>query len=144
LKDDAMSRFLIGLVLVSILFGAASDRALGQSKKVEVAQTWSGSVEDDKAMQPECITTSKGLTAVWKAWKADGDVPQVDFTKNIVVAVYSLGSNLEIDSIRLDDKGNLEVVGVGTDDSPPGFRYVLGVVPKVGVKTVNKRPLPKE
>jgi len=139
-----MIRLLIGLVIMSLFFGATSDRAFGQSKKVEVAKTWSGSVEVDKAKQPECITTAKGLEVVWKAWKANGDVPKVDFTKNIVVAVYSLGSSLEIESVRLDDKGNLEVVGVGTDDSPPGFRYVLGVVSKVGVKTINKRELPKE
>jgi hypothetical protein len=36
------------------------------------------------------------------------------------------------------------VGGFGTKDLRPGFRYVLGVVPREGVKTVNGKDLPKE
>jgi hypothetical protein len=123
---------------------AFPNRALAQAKKVEVAKTWTGSVDDDKANKPECIITAKALEEVWKAWKIAGEMPKVDFTKDMVVAVYSSGSKLNIASARLDDKGNLEVVGLGTRDFRPGFRYVLGVVSKEGVKTVNKKALPKE
>ena len=45
---------------------------------------------------------------------------------------------------NLDDKGNLDVLGFGTRDIRPGFRYVLGIVSREGVKTVNKKDLPKE
>ena len=94
-------------------------------------------------MKPECITSAKGLQAVWKAWMIEGDVPKVDFTKDIVVAVYSVGSKLNMAGANLDDKGNLDVLGFGTRDIRPGFRYVLGVVSREGVKTVNKKDLPK-
>ena len=71
-------------------------------------------------------------------------MPKVDFTKEIVVAVYSSGSKLNIAGASLDDKGDLTVLGFGTRDLRPGFRYVLGTVSKDGVKTVNKKELPKE
>jgi hypothetical protein len=131
---------LAGLVVAAV----APTSAEAQKKKVAVTKTWSGSVDDEKAMKPEAITSAKGLEAVWKEWKVQGDVPKVDFTKDIVVAVYSVGSKLNLAAANLDDKGNLDVLGFGTNDIRPGFRYVLGVVSREGVKTVNKKALPEQ
>jgi hypothetical protein len=140
-----MFRLLACAVLVGFVLAAvAPPQAVAQKKKVEITKKWSGSVEDEKATQPECITSAKGLEAVWKAWKIAGDVPKVDFTKDMVVAVYSVGSKLNMAGANLDGKGNLEVLGLGTRDIRAGFRYVLGVVSRDGVKTVNKKDLPKE
>jgi hypothetical protein len=138
-----MFRLLVCAGLALIAFAAVAPHAGAQSKKVEITMQWSGSVEDEKAIKPECITSAKGLEAVWKAWKVNGDVPKVDFTKSMVVAVYSVGSKLKMARATLDDNGDLTVVGVGTRDIRPGFRYVLGVVSREGVKTVNKKELPK-
>jgi len=139
-----MFRSLVCVVLASFTFAAVAPHAAAQKKKVEITKKWSGSVEDEKAIKPECITSTKGLEAVWKAWKIEGDVPKVDFTKDIVVAVYSVGSKLNMAGANLDDKGDLTVLGLGTRDIRPGFRYVLGVVSREGVKTVNKKDLPKK
>jgi len=139
-----MSRLLVCGVVAGLALAAVAPPAAGQEKKVEITRKWSGSVEDDKAPKPECITSSKGLEAVWKAWKVKGDVPKVDFSKHLVVAVYSPGSRLNLDKATLDHQGDLTVVGLGTRDIRPGFRYVLGVVSREGVKTVNKKALPKQ
>jgi hypothetical protein len=144
-QENAMTRFLVFVLCASVvLMAARPNHGWAQAKKVDVGKTWAGSVDDAKAKQPECITTANGLEAIWKAWRIAGDVPNIDFTKDMIVAIYSPGSSLRIASARLDDKGNLEVVGLGTRDFRPGFRYVLGVVSKEGVKTVNKKELPKE
>jgi hypothetical protein len=139
-----MSRWLVCAVLAGLAFAAVAPPAAAQKKKVEITQKWSGSVADEKAIKPECITSAKGLEAVWKAWKIAGDVPKVDFTKAIVVAVYSGGSKLNMAGANLDNNGDLTVLSLGTRDIRPGFRYVLGVVSREGVKTVNKKELPKE
>ena len=139
-----MLRLLVCAVLAGFACAAVAPRAEAQKKKVEITKTWKGSVDDEKAMKPECITSVKGLEAVWKAWKIKGDVPEVDFTKDIVVAAYTVGSKLNLGGAILDPKGDLTVLGFGTQDIRPGFRYVLGVVSKEGVKTVNKKALPKE
>jgi hypothetical protein len=143
-EECAMVRLLVSAALAGFALAAVAPQALAQKKVVESTKKWSGSVDDGKAIQPECITSAKGLEAVWKAWKIAGDVPTVDFTKDMVVAVYSAGSKLDMAEPKLDDKGNLEVLGFGTRDLRPGFRYVLGVVSREGVKTVNKKELPKE
>jgi hypothetical protein len=139
-----MSRLLVCGVVAGLALAAVAPRAWAQGKKVEITRKWSGSVEDEKAIQPECITSSKGLEAVWKAWKVKGEVPRVDFSKHLVVAVYSPGSRLNLAKAALDEQGDLTLVGLGTRDIRPGFRYVLGVVSREGVKTVNKKALPKQ
>jgi hypothetical protein len=139
-----MFRLLVCVVLAGFALAAAAPQAAAQSKKVEITKKWSGSVEDEKAPKPACITSTKGLEAVWIAWKVPGDLPKVDFTKDLVVAAYSVGSRLNMAGASLDDKGNLTVLGFGTRDIRPGFRYVLGVVSREGVKTVNKKDLPKD
>ncbi len=139
-----MLRFACVLVAGLVFAAVSVQDVAAQKKKVEIGMKWNGSVDDEKAQKPDAITSVKGLAAVWKAWKIDGDAPKIDFDKNIVVAVYSVGSKLNIASANLDEKGNLDVVGFGTRDIRPGFRYVLGVVPKDGVKTVNGKELPKE
>jgi hypothetical protein len=139
-----MFRLLVCTLMAGFIFAAvAPSQAVAQKKKVEITQQWSGSVEYEKAIKPECITSAKGLEAVWKAWNVPGDVPKVDFTKNMVVAVYSVGSKLDMSGATLDDSGNLDVLGTGTRDIRPDFRYVLGVVSRDGVKTVNKKALPE-
>ena len=139
-----MFRMFVCAMIAGCVFAVAAPQASAQKKKVEIGQKWSGSVDDEKLAKPECITSAKGLEAVWKSWKIDGDVPKVDFTKDLVVAVYSVGSKLNMAGANLDDNGNLDVLGFGTRDIRPGFRYVLGVVSRAGVKTVNKKDLPKE
>ena len=139
-----MSRRLVCTLAAVLLFGPAAPEAAAQKKKVEITKKWSGSVDDEKAMKPDVIVSAKGLEAVWKAWKAEGETPKVDFAKDIVVAVYSVGSKLNMAGATLDEKGDLTVLGFGTRDLRPGFRYVLGVVNRDGVKSVNKKDLPKE
>ena len=53
------------------------------------------------------------------------------------------GSRLNLNT-KLDDKGDLKVVGLGTRDLRPGFRYAIKSVSRDGVKTVNGKELPKE
>ena len=133
---------LAGLCLWS-LAAAGGD---GDNKKVLITMKWKGSVEDRELRKdaPECITSYKGLDKVWKAWKIKGQAPKLDFSEIMVIAVYSSGSQLSFIDPTLDEKGNLQVAGFGTRDLRPGFRFVLGVVSKAGVATVNGKKLPKE
>lgn len=140
-----MYRGFLFVMLLSVIFAAITpSNADAQKKKVPIAKTWSGSVDDEKAIKPEVVTSAKQLEIVWKAWGVKDEMPKIDFKTDMVVAVYSEGSKLNIAGASLDDNGNLTVLGFGTRDLRPGFRYVLGVVSRDGVKTVNKKPLPQD
>jgi len=115
------------------------------SRPVKFSTEWKGEVADEARLKgaPEVITSNKALEKLWQDWGVAGKAPEVDFAKEIVVVGTTRGSRISL-SARLDDKGNLEVLGLATRDLRPGFRYVLAAVPREGIKTVNRKELPKE
>ena len=142
-------RWITGTVVAGLLLAiAAAPQALAQKQKLKVPieMKWDGSVDDENLMKgaPEVFTTAKSFEKTWQAWKIKGDVPKVDFSKHLVVAVYSRGSKLNMAGATLNEKGDLTVLGFGTRDLRPGFRFVFGTVAKDGVMTVNGKALPKE
>ena len=135
---------LVGVAALAAVVLFTSD-ALAQKTAVKPSKEWTGSV-DDEALEkdaPACVTSTKGLEKLWKAWKLADKVPEVDFTKEVVILTTTRGSKLRL-AAALDEKGNLMVGGLGTRDLAPGFRYVIATVSKEGVKTVNGKELPKE
>jgi hypothetical protein len=137
-----LQSWLLSLGALVLVAGVAPE-ARAQKKPVKFTQQWKGSVDDEAQLRgaPECITSAKALEKLWKAWKIEGNVPKVDFDKEIVVVGTTRGSKLIL-SATLDANDNLEVLGVATRDLLPGFRYVLATVSREGVKTVNKKNLP--
>ena len=106
--------------------------------------TWAGSVADEGLQKdaPEVITDAKAFAKLWEKWKVGDKVPEVDFTKKLVAVVTSRGGSLRMTATRTE-AGDLRVGGFGTRDLRPGFRYVIGVFDRDGVKTVNGKALPK-
>ncbi len=113
-----------------------------KGKPMKPLQQWSGSVDDLSLMKgmPEFIISAEELEKLWQAWKVSGPVPQVDFSKELVLVATTRGSILRF-AATLDDKGNLQVGGIATRDLRPGFRYVIAVVSREEVKTVNGKGL---
>ena len=89
---------------------------------------------------PEIILTEKGLKHLWKVWKIPGQLPKVDFSRELVAVQTTQGSKLQLVA-TLDEKGNLRVLGLATRDLRPGFRYVAAVLSRKGVKTINGKEL---
>lgn len=141
-----MNRIFTGLVLVILVGSGWTASAFpGGKNKVKPTKEWNGSVADENLIKdvPTVIVSAKSLETLWKSWKLEGKMPEVDFDKELVTCTTSRGSRLNI-FLTLDEKGNLQVGGFGTRDLRPGFRYVLASVPRMGVKTVNGKELPKE
>lgn len=108
--------------------------------------TWNGSVGDAKlaALRPRngMIATEKEFEKVFKAWNVAEKVPAVDFAKELVLVETTSGSRLNLNA-TLDEAGDLKALGIATRDFGPGFRYVIIVVPRTGVKTINGKAMPK-
>jgi hypothetical protein len=112
---------------------------------VKPVKEWSGSVDDEELAKeaPEFITEAKELEKLWKSWKLADKVPEVDFDKELVVVTTTVGSKLSLFANR-DEKGNLTVGGVATQDIGPGFRYVIATLSRDGIKTVNGKELSRK
>ena len=128
---------LSGLSLATIFIPQA------RCGEVKFTHEWKGSVDDEGLQKnaPACITSAKALKKLWEDWKVEGQVPEVDFAKEIVVIGTGNGSLVNL-SARLNDEGDLELLCMSTLDFAPGFRYVLATVGREGVKTVNNKKLP--
>jgi hypothetical protein len=135
---------LTGLAFALCLTAASAQG--GKGKQVKPLQTWQAKVKDEalkKAAPADgFITTAKDFEALWKAWRGDEKVPEVDFKQNLVLVGLAGGPNLASIGASLDDEGNLKVLVRQTLIGGPGFGYQLAVVPRAGIKTVNGKNVP--
>lgn len=131
----------LGALVVFALAGAAQ----AEKKPVKPSRTWTGSVADEGLMQnaPDFVASATALEQLWKRWGIAGDVPKVDFAKELVVLGTTRGSRIGLGA-ALDEQGDLQVVAISTKDLRPGFRYVLAGMSREGVKSVNGKDLPKQ
>jgi len=114
-----------------------------QGKEVKPSQIIKGSVLNETLAKnaPEFIATPVALKELWTKWAIAEAMPMVDFSKSIVAVGTTNGSLLNL-SVTLDDKGDMKSLAMATMDFLPGFRYVLLVVNREGVKTFNGKKVP--
>ena len=110
---------------------------------VTPVREWSGSMDDLSLLKtaPEIILSAKEFETLWLSWRLAGPPAEVDFSKDLVAVQTTRGSRLRL-SAALDDRGNLKVLGLTTLDLHPGFRYVIAILSRKGVKTINGKELP--
>lgn len=148
---------VIGLGLVALVLGEfesptglvavgggravhAQDEA--QPTKVPVLVQWRGSVDDENLLgePPAVLGTQQELSDLWHNWKLAGEIPQVDFHECLVVVQTTRGGRLNL-QVR-HTNGALDLLALATRDLRPGFRYVIGVIPRAGLKTIGDKELP--
>jgi hypothetical protein len=143
-----MTRALLGMVALFAGLLLLSGAVQAENKKLETKVLFQGSIDDEKLLAKApptgVITTQKGFDDLFTAWKLGDKKPEIDFKKDLVVVSTTVGSKLNLAVVLNTDKGDLQVLGLATRDLRPGFRYVIGVAPSEGVKTVNGKELPKE
>jgi hypothetical protein len=145
-------RALHGLLAAALLLTAAlltlgplAAEARSQAA-VKLTKEWTGSVADAKLRKdaPKVINSAKALEKLWKDWKIEGKVPEVDFAKEIVIIDTTDGGKVVGSIANMDAQGALRFGALSTNDTKPGFRYLIATVSKEGVKTVNGKEPPKE
>jgi len=130
-----MKTFLcvIGFVMIALVSTAnAQDR-----KPLETLKEWRGDNPNEGLAKdsPKFITNAKDLEKLWKAWDIKEKVAEIDFSKEILLVETTRGSRLNLKA-TLDEKGDLQSLGLATRDLRPGFRYVMITVNKAGIKTI--------
>lgn len=133
---------VLGLLVPLVIVAVVVSDARAEKKAVKLEKEWKGSVDNEALATnaPAVIVDAKALEKLWKAWQIEEKVPAVDFKKELIIITTTSGSKLRL-SASIDDKGNLEVLGMATRDLRPGFRYVIATVSRKGVKTVNGKRL---
>ncbi|MCC7423454.1 MAG: hypothetical protein IT428_24525 [Planctomycetaceae bacterium] len=124
---------------------------------LKLQRSWTGVVSDlklrDVAPHDLGIINEIGMVTdldtwkqIWEAWRGDQQVPRIDFSNELILVLTSVeDSQLTLPPIQLGQNGNLVV------NSPPlnstnvesGFGYLMGTIPRAGIKRVNGRVLPE-
>lgn len=100
----------------------------------------------DDAMQtgaPEFIADPVTLKSFWAKWQLAEAMPVIDFPTSLAMVGTTCGSILNLE-VTLSEKGDMKALGMATMDLLPGTRYVMLVVSRAGVKTVNGKPVPTQ
>jgi hypothetical protein len=137
---------LLGLLCLAGSPARADDK--DKPKEIKPTKDWKGSIDDEalekKAPADRFITDAKTFKQLWEDWKLGEKVPEIDFKKEVVLVETTRGGRLNVNTVRLTDKGDLQALAIATRDLRPGFRYAVLVVPREGVKTINGKELKEE
>jgi hypothetical protein len=141
---------LLCIVLVAGFMGIASGQGEG-TKRVKAEKSWTGRLigkekEPLQMLAPakEYISGPRTFEKVWKAWRTEEKVPDVDFSKKLVLVGTAGGPNIVNLSAVLNAKGDLTINAMSTLVGGPGFGYGLIVIDRDGVKSVKGKPLEKD
>jgi hypothetical protein len=147
-----MRNLFVLTVLGAVASGAWPHAVFVGDKTVKVEQVWKASSAAKKdndlwkqAPKSGVIAGPKAWAKLWKSWNGDKEVPKVNFDKELVLVAAGLGPNIiEVQELKLSDKGELLFEWSITDKDGDGFVATMLKVSRAGIKTVNGKGLPKE
>ena len=136
--------------LVLLAVTSAAGQPAGK-KELKGEKPWTGRLAGkekealkDLAPPRGYVAGPKTFAALWKAWRSEEKVPDVDFDKKIVLVATSSGPNMVGLTAYLDDKGDVTTKAISTLIGGPGFGYALLPIDRAGVKTINGKTLEKQ
>jgi hypothetical protein len=135
-------RLLAFALAVLALAGAAC----AEEKTVTPNRLWEGEFADEKlkkeAPKGGVITDAKTFAKLWKAWRKDEKVPEVDFKKELAVVVMCGKGVRPSTYVTLKD-GALWVNWEEARRGWGGWGYSIVTLDRKGVKKANGVELPK-
>ena len=125
-----------------IVLALATNAIAEERKPLETLKEWRGDNPNEALSKdtPKYIVNSKDLEKLWKTWDIKEKLPEIDFSKELLLIETTRGSRLNLKA-TLDEKGNIQALGLATRDLRPGFRYVMITVSKTGVKSINGKAI---
>jgi len=153
-----MQRQLFVLVASAWLLASVTTHALAETsftaKGIKVVDRWvvhqtdmkllegPGNILDDMANTTRFgyLDTEEAFAKVWTAWRKD-ERPKVDFSKQIVlVLTHFENADVEL-TADLEGNGNLKLGVSSTERKANGMTYVIAVVDRAGIKSINGKRL---
>jgi hypothetical protein len=129
--------------LLFMLILVMSTLVWSESVEIKPIKVIKGSIAEVALQKncPEFIADAVSMNELWQSWKIKGKVPEIDFSKQIVLVSTTVGSVMNL-TVTLDEKGDMKTIGMSSMDFGEGFRYLMQIVSREGVKTVNGKTLP--
>lgn len=117
---------------------------MGQ-EPIESLGSWGGVVTDERlkglAEGRDAIVDGDEFAELWKGWRGDEPIPQIDFKEELVLVAVADGPNRVAMTPRMGEGGDLKTDAVATLIGGPGFGYQLMRVSRGGIKTINGKSI---
>jgi len=109
---------------------------------VKLLQQWKGRISLDKSAPTMAyLADAAAIKALWQDWEIKGSPPKINFQKELLL-VAAVRSGLVIcHPPLLDDRGDLKTQIVATPDAPAFRSYVLYLIPRAGIRSIDGKPL---
>lgn len=137
-----------GALFVVVCASLFMSNAVGQPRPefLQPSAQWTGVFKNEgpRSALPEgnLIAEEESWAKLWKAWRPEEELPEVDFAESIVYVGTAPGPNRTLFSASRAADGELRITLGGTKIGGPGFGYVLAVLPREGLETYQGKPLP--
>lgn len=133
---------LLRYLLFAVVFVSLSASAVFADGPAELAKGKIADASLEKlAPKSGFITDAKTFAKLWKSWRPGEALPEVDFSKDMVIIGTASGPNLVMFQPKLQEDGDLKYVVASTRMAGPGFGYRLVKMSREGIKTVNGKPI---
>ena len=109
----------------------------GFPRKVLVKKEWRGQTGLNHGIKSfGVISDFNSVKQLWDRWKVNGNPPLLDFKKDLIIYLDVRSSGVDW-SPTVDAMGNLDLHGAADPDHPPCVSFVIGVIDRDGIRTLN-------
>jgi hypothetical protein len=137
------SRQLFLLILIGILICSSTSLAKADGREIKPLKEWPGRVDNASAAQVPArgyFANQGELDKLWAAWHIPGESPKVNFKTHLVLVRTCNCSHISVAPL-LTYQGDLQVRVTITKDLREDTGYVLALIPRQGIHTVEGKPL---
>ena len=137
-----LEAIVLGLTLPGFV---GLSRADEKPKPVKTEKTWGGLVKIELGNKaPGYIADKDTWAKLWKLYRGEEKLPEVDFKKELILVVVNTDPNGISIRLELDDKGDLTVDYASHEMkfiNPTTCRYQIALIKREGIKTILGRPI---
>lgn len=131
------------LLFFGILLCLSVPLAQAEGGEIKPVQEWRGRINRFlTAPEPArgYLASQAELDKLWEKWQISGKSPQVDFKAHLVLVRTCNCSHIWIAPL-LNDQGDLQIQVTITKDLRDDTAYVMVLIPRQGIRTVEGKPL---
>jgi hypothetical protein len=141
-------RWVSVVILFALVAPVGADEK-PKPKPVKLEKTWGGEVKIElrkEAPKDGYVADKEAWAKLWKTFRGDEKLPDVDFTKELVLVAVNNDPNKIGINAQLDDKGDLNVSVISTligFVNPTTCTYQFATVKREGIKTIGGKAIAK-
>jgi hypothetical protein len=136
---------LVTTLAVCYLIGMVTNSTMPKAVDRQVYERWNGVVHNEAEIRhappSSYISDSASWSRLWKAWRENDELPQVNFREFVVLVGTASGPNQVQLWPALDGAGNLTVSVTASKIGGPGFGYSMVTIGRTGIRTINGNSL---